>query len=412
MKTSITYGLILTSLIAHSALGQTMSLDEAMRLTLTANAALRAAELRVQQRQAEVRAAIDLPKTDVNLMIGEYNSVNYDNNVTIIQNLPFPVTLIRQVQFARSVQYQSQAEKILMQQQMLYRTKSWFFRLLYLKRLMAVRQEADSIFRELARAADIRYRTGEGTLLEKTSAESRYREAQLQLLQVQTDYATGLSQLSELLNTTVGEVSGDLTELTFNNTDTLLLDENPLWQNEKSRLATARTGTALEKARLWPDLRVGYFNQTLIGTQNINGTDVYFGPNVRFQGFEAGLSIPLWFVPSQQRIRVARLNEQAAEATLKQTEIEVKSRWYQLTQQLKTERAILDYYLQQGIPASHLLLQQSQKAFKTGELSYTETLLNAQQALRLREDFLAAMNRWNQLVIETEYFSGQLYENN
>ncbi len=351
MKTSITYGLILTSLIAHSALGQTMSLDEAMRLTLTANAALRAAELRVQQRQAEVRAAIDLPKTDVNLMIGEYNSVNYDNNVTIIQNLPFPVTLIRQVQFARSVQYQSQAEKILMQQQMLYRTKSWFFRLLYLKRLMAVRQEADSIFRELARAADIRYRTGEGTLLEKTSAESRYREAQLQLLQVQTDYATGLSQLSELLNTTVGEVSGDLTELTFNNTDTLLLDENPLWQNEKSRLATARTGTALEKARLWPDLRVGYFNQTLIGTPNINGTDVYFGPNVRFQGFEAGLSIPLWFVPSQQRIRVARLNEQAAEATLKQTEIEVKSRWYQLTQQLKTERAILDYYLQQGIPA-------------------------------------------------------------
>ncbi|GIV35874.1 MAG: hypothetical protein KatS3mg032_0253 [Cyclobacteriaceae bacterium] len=412
MKTAITYGIIFTGLIAHSALGQTLSLNEAMRLTLTANASLRAAELRVQQRQAEVRAAVDLPKTDVNLMIGEYNSVNNDNNVTIMQTLPFPVTLIRQVQFARSVQYQSQSEQMLMRHQMLYRTKSLFYRLLYLKSLITVRHEADSIFRELARASDIRHRAGEGTLLEKTSAESRHREAQLQLLQVQTDYATELSRLSELLNTTVGEVSGDLTELAFNFTDTLLLDENPVWQNENYRLATARTGTALEKARLWPDLRIGYFNQTLIGTQNINGTDVYFGRNTRFQGIEAGLTLPLWFVSPQQRIRAARLNEQAAKATLQQTEIEVKSRWHQLLQQLKTERAILDYYHQQGIPASHLLLQQSQKAFRTGELSYTETLLNAQQALRIREDFLAAMNRWNQLVIETEYFSGQLYENN
>ena len=60
-----------------------------------------------------------------------------------------------------------------------------------------------------------------------------------------------------------------------------------------------------------PDFNVGYFNQSLIGFQNINGTEVNFDGSKRFQGFNVGISIPITFFSNASRIKSLDYKQQA-----------------------------------------------------------------------------------------------------
>lgn len=391
---------------------QTLTLDEAIQKALKNNAGLQSSAYTVQQQHALIRASAELPKTDVNLMYGKYNSINNDNNITITQSIPFPVTLSRQIQLAKKQYSLAESDYGYMRQQVVAEVKSVFYQLLFLRERLRLRRQADSLMAELAKAAAVRYRTGEGTLLEQTTAETQYREAQLQLVQARAEYTSQLSRLSALVNAPVSDVEGTLHERDLHIADSLLAEDNPLWRREAMRFETARAATQAEKSRLWPDLRVAYFNQTIIGVQNIDGTDVYFGAGTRFSGFEAGITLPLWLIPYQSRIKAAKLNEQASAAALQQTKLQVQSRWMQLMQELKATAEMLQYYRQRGLPAADLMVEQSRKAYKAGEVHYMIALTSHQQALRIKEDFASARNTWNQLVIELEFLTGKVYEEN
>src|SRR5262245_26895342 len=67
-----------------------ISLDEAITLTLERNPSVKAAAINTEREVAMKGTSIELPKTNVMLMYGQYNSVNDDNNITITQEIPFP----------------------------------------------------------------------------------------------------------------------------------------------------------------------------------------------------------------------------------------------------------------------------------------------------------------------------------
>lgn len=398
--------------VLRNACTQTLSLEEALQKALKNNAGLQSSAYSVQQSKALIKAAAEFPKTDVNLMYGKYNSINNDNNITITQTFPFPVSIIRQVQLARKQHQLAESDYEVKRQQVVTEVKSVFYQLLFLRERMRLRQRADSLMGELAKVATVRYRTGDGTLLEKTTAETQHREAQLQFVQARAEYNAMLSQLSALINAPVTNVEGVLQERAALMADSLLRENNPLWKRESIRFEASRAATLAESSRLWPEMRVGYFNQTLIGVQNVDGSDVYFGPGTRFEGFEAGITLPLWIFPYRHRIRAAKLNEQASAAALQQTGIQVQSRWTQLMQQLQSVAELLLYYRQHGLPAADLLVEQSRKAYQAGEVHYVVALTSYQQALRIREEYAGAINTWNQLIIELEFLSGDSYGEN
>src|SRR5260221_11811684 len=92
--------------------------------------------------------------------------------------------------------------------------------------------------------------------------------------------------------------------------DTVSLGANPQLNYLRQQAAISQRARQVERNRLLPDISVGYFNQSLIGIQNINGLDRFFGPNKRFQGFELGLSMPLWFRPPVARAKAAAIIEE------------------------------------------------------------------------------------------------------
>ena len=63
---------------------------------------------------------------------------------------------------------------------------------------------------------------------------------------------------------------------------------------------------------MMPDISIGYFSQTIIGTQEVNGSAQTFGKDYRFNGFQAGISVPLWFPSYRSKSKAAKINEEIA----------------------------------------------------------------------------------------------------
>lgn len=78
-------------LIPTKTNAQQLSLDSAIKVAIERNHVIKTASLGIDQQKRLKGTSIDLPKTEVSLMAGQYNGPSkQDKNITISQSLPFP----------------------------------------------------------------------------------------------------------------------------------------------------------------------------------------------------------------------------------------------------------------------------------------------------------------------------------
>lgn len=158
-----------------------------------------------------------------------------------------------------------------------------------------------------------------------------------------------------------------------------------------------------------PDITLGYFNQTLYGVPYGNdATAPLANYGNRFQGFSAGISIPLWFAPQSAKVKAAEYSKQNAELQYKQAQnnavAEIEAAY---TEYLKTQKS-LQYYKSSGLPNAELITKQSTIAFQKGEINYAQHVLNLQQADEIKQNYLQTLLEYNQSVIALEFLSGSI----
>jgi cobalt-zinc-cadmium resistance protein CzcA len=291
-----------------------------------------------------------------------------------------------------------------------YQVKQVYLTLQYLSARSRLLQRQDSIFADLVRITGIQYKTGEGTLLQKTSAETRYNEVQNLKRQNEADIASSQYQFRILLNADSDlMVEGNFETRELNlSIDSSAVAANPALQYQRSLAEVAFREKKVESNRTLPDLTIGYFNQSLIGYQQFSdGTNPYFDSKHRFTGFTAGIAIPLWFVPHYARVKSLAVHAEATKFNAAYFLRQLQSEWEKAAQELIKTKASLDYYTQLALPNARLIIRQSQTGYRTGELSQAEYRLNLQQGLAIEEGYLQSLLQYNQSVIRLEYLSGQ-----
>lgn len=261
------------------------------------------------------------------------------------------------------------------------------------------------------RSAQARYRVGEGTLLERATAESQAQEIRLLLTRNEADVMITQSQLQTLLNHPQ-PVTTDEEELTEQSLppllmDTSRLDQNPLWQYFRQQITSAQQFTRVEKARLLPDFSIGYFNQSLTGNQLLNGREQYFDGSKRFQGVQAGISVPLWARPQRARIRAATLTEQIAEARERHFRSALRQQWQQAMQEYNKHLNSLKYYEATALPTARLILDNARKSYRSGDIGYLEYSQSLNRALTIQMKYLETLHQVNQSVIYLQFLAGQ-----
>lgn len=387
----------------------TVTLDEAIQHTLHKNKRIKAATLDIDYQKQLKRTAGEMGRTNIVFMRGQYNSYEKgDNNITVTQSIPFPTVFSSQRSLGNAQVRGSELQKVATENELIYRIKQIYYELLYLAERQKLLLRQDSLYEQFAKASDLRYRTGEARLLEKTTADTRTLEAHNQLMQTQADIRIHQRQLATWMNTHE-EVSVTQTELherklSITSDSVSLLQNPPLaWLKQQQVIATNERKVAGAKAM--PDIIVGYFNQTLIGTPlNANG-DIATKSD-RFSGFQVGLALPLWFGPERAKVKAASIRQQKAEATLEHEQFILQGEWQQAQQEYIKNKNTVEYYQQSALQQAELMLKQSQLAFEKGDLSYTEHWLSLSTALQIKQDYLSSLNNLNQSVIYIEYLAG------
>lgn len=386
------------------------TLERAIEEALKKNPSVMASALETERQRAIRKSSWDIPKTDVSFMKGQYNSIEKsDNNITLTQSIPFPTVFTTQHSLYSALVTSSQLKEQITQNELVYQVKQVFNQLVYLQAERQLLLKRDSLLNDLLRVATIQYKTGEGTLLSKTSAETYSLESKNLLNRNESVYQTALTHLQILCQSDeLVRVEGELeTIIGLVQEDSGSYQQNPSVQFAIQQLEVAKYEKKLEVARSLPDLRIGYFNQTLIGTQNINGQDQYFGSDKRFQGWQAGVSIPLWFFPHTAKVKASKLAMEATEKQKEVYELSLNQQFNQATREAEKNRLSILYYQQSALTTADLLISQSHKAFKSGEVDYATLLLNLRQALGIKESYIQAWQQYNQSVITIQYLTGK-----
>jgi cobalt-zinc-cadmium resistance protein CzcA len=385
---------------------QTSTLDQLMQTALKNNRAIQAASFDVESQKQLKKTGVNLPKADAMITYGQYNTFAKDNNVTVTQSIPFTV-MGSQARLNRTMVASSELKKLMTENELSFRLKRTYYQLLYTHERKRLLQTQDSIYEGFLKSASARYRTGEGTLLEQTTAETQRNDIKNQLRKVDSDISILETELKTVVNSNQlpSTVNDRLTTLDATTVvDSAQYTNSPILSYSKQQVVVADAERKVESARLAPDLLVGFFTQTLIGTPNQDGSLATTGQ--RFTGMQVGLSIPLWMAPYQGRVKAATFNKQSVQSQFEQTQIELQGQHSQAIQQLESNRSSLTYYTSSALPNANRILTQSSTAFKNGEISYAEYLMGLRNALSIKESYLQTLNDYNQSIIYLQYITG------
>ncbi|MCB9336022.1 MAG: CusA/CzcA family heavy metal efflux RND transporter [Flavobacteriales bacterium] len=406
----ILIGLILIPALSFSQnTTKEISIEEAIKIALENNQKVKSAELEVKYNQKLKKTSTDFGKTQLDWQHGQYNSyIKNDNYFAVSQSFAFPTVYINNSKVANANIKSSEYKQAATKNELVAEVKTTYYNLLYAQSNFDLLIRLDSLFSDFAKAATLKYKTGESNLLEKTTAETQSMEVKNQLQLAKSDVEIYKYQLKTLLN------SNDLfaaTTSTLKKEITLSLDSNlysnnPVLAYLQQEIMVEKEKKSLETAKLLPEFTVGYFNQSLTGSQTINGVNQYFGPSNRFSGFQVGVAIPLWFRPHTAKIQAANVQADIAESNYLHYEKTLDGMYQQAIQVYLKHKNSLNYYEKSALSQSELILKNAQKGFSAGEVGYVEYVQAVLQGVQIQSGWLQALNNYNQAIIRLEFLAG------
>jgi cobalt-zinc-cadmium resistance protein CzcA len=381
-------------------------------MALDSNLSVKSAALSIDVQKALKGASLDLPKTVIDGQYGQFNSYTNDNSVAVSQSFAFPSVYVNRFKLANANIKSSELQYLVSQLEIATQVKQVYWQFVFLSSKQKLLIYQDSLYSGFLRAAELRAKAGETNRLEMITARSQSLEIKNQLYQVTSDIAISSRKLMVLLNSkspvlpSVKEVHR--VDIAFN-PDSVLIGQNPLLDYINQQVEVSQIENKLERSQLLPDLNIGYFSQTIAGTLDVNGVQRSFGKDFRFTGVQAGISVPLWFSPYTSRAKAAKITENIARTNAENYAKSISGNFQSLLDEYNKYTSSVDYYEKQAVPEADLIIEQASLSYKAGALDYLEYVLTLNRAIAIRQNYLDALNNFNQTIIAIEYITGKIF---
>jgi cobalt-zinc-cadmium resistance protein CzcA len=389
-----------------------VNLHEAIQMALDSNLAVRSSSYSVNVQKALKGASWDIPKISVEGQYGQLNSYAKDNSFTVSQSFAFPSVYINQNKLAGANIKSSEWQLKSSQLEIATQVKQVYWQLAYLYSKYKLWAYQDSLYSGFKRAAELRANAGETNRLEMITARSQSLEIRNQLQQIKADLGIFNRQLQTLLNvgTTLYPADTVLCRIGFVPVrDSTVLLGNPSLGQVKQQVDIVRFEKKLEQSRALPDFKIGYFSQTMQGTQEVNGLPRTFGVGDRLTGIQAGIEVPLWFTSFASKVKAAKIKEQVAVTDAESYSRLLQGKYQSLLDEYEKYRLSVEYYEKQAIPEAGMIIDQSVRSYKAGALDYLEYVLSLSRALSIKQNYLEALNNYNQTIINIEFITGKIF---
>ena len=374
-----------------------LTLTQALSTGLAQSPLVQAANLQAQQQAALARTGYDLPRLVVDYQYGQISGPLSDHSFNVLQQTAFPTVYGAQRRVLQTTAEGASIRARAQRRELSRGIRAGYYNLLVSYRLTALLRRQDSLYRRAARAARIRYQVGETNRLEQVSAEARARELQNRLATLRADLLVQRRQFGLLLGqlslASIDTTASPRAALLPTDTAALTAATNPTLALYQQQLTLSQQQTRLEQLRRLPDLRAGYFNQSINREKGFNVA-------------QAGIAVPLLGGAQRGRIAAAKLGEQAAQVQLAYANTQLGTQLATLRQQLARAQASLSYYESYGLPQARLILDTAEKTFRAGDIEYVEYVVNTQPAWQIQEAYLEQLRQYNELVANVQALAG------
>lgn len=389
---------------------RTLTLQQAIDEALKNSNSIKISQYQVELQQRLKRGSVTIPKIDLSFTQGVVsNPTVQDNILNISQRLAFPTLYGSQYKLANERINASEKYKVIKENDLINNVKSTYLEFVYFLQKQKLLLHQDSIYSNLEKASRQRYEAGESAKLESVTSTTKSLQIKNKIEQNNSDIEIARKQLQTLLNTH-DRLSIAETELSPQSlklpADTTMITQSPLVQYLNQELKVNEQQTKVERNKMLPDIILGYSSQTYRGTQFINGADRTFTGSDRFSFYQIGLSIPLLPGGYSSTIKAAKINENIAQSQIDLTQTTMEGELQRMVQQYNKLQNTLTYYRTTALPQAELIIDNSEKGFRSGDISYIQHFQNLTMAIDIQSEYLDNLYLYNQSVISIETLFG------
>jgi cobalt-zinc-cadmium resistance protein CzcA len=400
-KAVVIGGLLFLSIPTAHAQERPIGLRQAINVALSHNLQANSARLNEQAEHLRQKTGLDIPRTQLSADYGQINSIQRDNRLGITQSMSFPTVYTHQKKALKENYLAARAQTQAMEQDIRASVRRLYYDWVWLHEKQRLLQYADSIYRLFDEKTNLRFKTGETNILEKTTAESHRQQISNQLEMLSSDMQVTLKQFNLLLGDSISyQPMADSIRLPLQAMPDTTLRQLPQIQSLQHASAAAQWRWRTERSKLLPDFFIGYNNQSISGTQLIDGRETYFSNSKRFSYVNAGVSIPLFSGAQRARASAAQIDWQLSRQRSDYALLQTQTEWQNAQTQLHKYAASLEYYQGKGLQNAAAIISTADTQFIGGEIDYLQWVILVDQAIGIRNEYLNMLNNYNQAVIQ------------
>ncbi|HEY9489999.1 MAG TPA: efflux RND transporter permease subunit, partial [Chryseosolibacter sp.] len=381
---------------AQNESGLRLTEKDAVDLALKQNPQIKIADLEVESRKRQQKGSLQLPSTNIGFQYGQMNSSARDPYLEISQSLG---SIPSHFQRARVNQLQirvAKEEQALTQRELTFEVRNAWQEWIYLRQVVKELDHQLSFYGDFEKRADLQYRLGERSLLEKKLIENTLYELRNDYTLQSENLKQALSQLRFLIVTEDDILPVEDTLVSLVMPVDISSEGHPAIGILKEQLETRRAEAGFEKSMLFPEISVGYFRQTITET------------DIRLKGLEGlsvGIAIPLWFKPQQAGIQRSMIEQLQAGEELALGRSRLYNSQRKATSDAVKYQRVLAYFHEQGLEQASIIQRTATLQMDAGEIDFFQYLQSLQRYTQTRLQYLETLRNYNRSIIEVEYLS-------
>jgi cobalt-zinc-cadmium efflux system outer membrane protein len=387
-----TLGFIMFALIStFSQAQEKISLEKALELAKSNNIDLKIADKEIEKQTVLKKTAFQPDPLQVQYQGGQFNSADFDHNVSVQQFFPIGNITKANRQLQEELAKLAVKRKALSAYELEKAVTLAYYQYLYGVSIQKLNSELNDIYTKFLKNAELRFKTGESGNIEVISAKAKVKEIDTQREQLAFDLAIYQKQLQFFVQTNEEIIPDETTSLQYPFVENQEAKaENLMTDFYQQQISVYQKEAGTHKAMRTPKLGLGYFAQT-INTESL------------FQGFTAGLQIPLFGGVNTARAQASAISISQSQLALDKNRIILKLQKEELQNNFKKQQKNLAYYQNEGSQYADQIIETAQKSYANGDMSYWSYISFLNQAIDIKKQLAEATHNFNQSAIELQF---------
>ena len=394
-------------LLCVPALSRAQSLDECLEYAAENSLRLHRAELSARKARTLEKTAYEMSRTSLSLSQDPTSGGSPDNALTLSQEFDFPTVYTGRRKLLEAATGVEESQLALTGSQLRRDVSSAYCTLVLRRRICQLLRNNAAYAEEFLRIAEARFSAGACRRTEVLSAAQVKAENEISLREAENELREAGLALKLLLGTDDDIIPTDIDipvsenhrEFSFSGTPEGLLSQSELERSRRNLTLASREG-------FLPTFSLGVRHQLVIGGINPYGVDRSRFAGGNWMGFEAGLSVPIFFGAQRRKVAAARLDVEMASLQLEERRREADAALSSAAGKLSAARETYDYYIGEALPQARELRSISGEEYAVGHISYMEYMQNLSTALQTELSGARAADALNQAIIEMNYIKG------